>query len=132
MGDRGPQPPELPRQQAPPIRRTGSRGSGGGAPGLYNFKITHFVISSRFSAYPHRWIYNRNGAVCTVRRGLGRVNSNTGWQVLMVGGNYNNGTNAGLWYFNANNSSSNTNTNIGARLLVFWEPSLCRLLRTAW
>ena len=50
----------------------------------------------------------------------------------MVGGNYLNGTDAGLWYFNANNSSSNTNTNIGARLLVFWEPSLCRLLRTAW
>lgn len=37
----------------------------------------------------------------------------------MVGGNWNNGSNAGLFYFNANNSSSNSNGNIGARLLVF-------------
>ena len=47
------------------------------------------------------------------------MNSNTGWQVLMVGGNYSNGSNAGLLYFNANNSSSNANSNIGARQLVF-------------
>lgn len=32
--------------------------------------------------------------------------------------NWNNTTNAGLFYFNANNTSSNANTNIGARLLV--------------
>jgi len=49
------------------------------------------------------------------------VNSNTGWRVLMVGGNYGNGSNAGLFYFNANNSSSNANSNIGARLLVFLD-----------
>ena len=46
------------------------------------------------------------------------VNSNSGWRVLNVGGNWNNTSNAGLFYFNGNNSSSNTNTNIGARLLV--------------
>lgn len=52
--------------------------------------------------------------------GFGRVNSNTSWMVLMVGGNYNNSTgNVGLFNFNANNSSSNSNSNIGARLLVF-------------
>ena len=45
------------------------------------------------------------------------MNSNTGWYVLMVGGNYSNGSNAGLLYFNANNSSSNTSSGIGARLL---------------
>lgn len=34
----------------------------------------------------------------------------------IVGGNWSNGTNAGLWYVNCNNSASNSNTNIGARL----------------
>lgn len=43
----------------------------------------------------------------------------SGWRVLFVGGNWNNGGNAGLFYFNANNTSSNTNSNVGARLLVF-------------
>jgi hypothetical protein len=46
----------------------------------------------------------------------------------MVGGNYNNGSNAGLFNFNANNASSNSNSNIGARLLVF---SMRRLSLTA-
>lgn len=36
----------------------------------------------------------------------------------MVGGNYGNTSNAGLFYFNANNTSSNANGNIGARQLV--------------
>jgi len=44
---------------------------------------------------------------------------NSGWHVLHVGGNWNNGSKAGLFYFNANNSSSNSNSNIGARLLVY-------------
>ena len=60
------------------------------------------------------------------------VFSGSGWQVLMVGGNWNNGSSAGLFYFNANNSSSNSNGNIGARLLVFPMSSLRRLFRTAW
>ena len=38
--------------------------------------------------------------------------------VLCVGGNWNNGSNAGLWYFNGNNDSSNSNSNIGLRNLV--------------
>ena len=45
------------------------------------------------------------------------MNSSSGWHVLCVGGNWNNGTNAGLLYFNANNASSNSNSNISARLL---------------
>lgn len=49
---------------------------------------------------------------------FGRVNSNTGWRVVMVGGNWNNTGNAGLGYFNANNASSNANANIGSRHLV--------------
>ena len=31
------------------------------------------------------------------------------------GGNWNNGTNAGVFYLNGNNSRSNVNTNIGFR-----------------
>ena len=55
-----------------------------------------------------------------MRRGLDfYANYNSGWRVLFVGGNWNNGGNAGLFYFNANNTSSNTNSNVGARLLVF-------------
>ena len=53
-----------------------------------------------------------------MRRGLDfYANYNSGWRVLHVGGNWNNGGNAGLFYFNANNTSSNTNSNVGARLL---------------
>ncbi len=67
-----------------------------------------------------------------MRRGLDfYANYNSGWRVLFVGGNWNNGGNAGLFYFNANNSSSNTNSNVGARLLVFlfdWRG----LSLTAW
>ena len=48
-----------------------------------------------------------------MRRGLVfYANYNSGWRVLHVGGNWNNGGNAGLFYFNAN-------SNVGARLLVF-------------
>ena len=32
------------------------------------------------------------------------------------GGNYGNGSNAGLFYLNVNNAASNANTNIGGRL----------------
>nr|DAW44053.1 MAG TPA: hypothetical protein [Caudoviricetes sp.] len=39
--------------------------------------------------------------------------------VAHVGGNFNNGANAGLWYWNCNNSSTNSNLNCGARLLIF-------------
>ena len=67
-----------------------------------------------------------------MRRGLDfYANYNSGWRVLHVGGNWLNGGNAGLFYFNANNSSSDTNSNVGARLLVFlfdWRG----LSLTAW
>ena len=67
-----------------------------------------------------------------MRRGLDfYANYNSGWRVLFVGGNWNNGGNAGLFYFNANNTSSNSNSNVGARLLVFlfdWRG----LSLTAW
>lgn len=67
-----------------------------------------------------------------MRRGLDfYANYNSGWRVLHVGGNWNNGGNAGLFYFNANNSSSDMNSNVGARLLVFlfdWRG----LSLTAW
>jgi hypothetical protein len=38
--------------------------------------------------------------------------------VLYCGGNWNNGSNAGLWYWNGNNGSSNSNGNIGGRILI--------------
>ena len=45
------------------------------------------------------------------------VYSYTGWRVLLVGGDYGSGSDAGLLYFCANGSSSDTGSFIGARLL---------------
>ena len=45
------------------------------------------------------------------------VYSYTGWQVLMVGGNYSDGSHAGLLGFSASDSSSCTSSYVGARLL---------------
>lgn len=45
-------------------------------------------------------------------------NYNSGVRGLYVGGNYNNGDNAGLFYLNGNNAPSNTNSNLGSRLLI--------------
>lgn len=39
-----------------------------------------------------------------------------GWFAALLGGNANNGANAGFGYLNANNRPANTNANIGARL----------------
>lgn len=36
----------------------------------------------------------------------------------LVGGAWSNGTEAGLWYWNVNEASSNAWTNVGARLLI--------------
>ena len=36
----------------------------------------------------------------------------------LVGGNYNNGSNAGAFYWNMNNSSSNSNLNLACRVLI--------------
>jgi hypothetical protein len=38
--------------------------------------------------------------------------------LVSSGGNWSNAANAGLFYFNANNASSNTNTNRGCRLII--------------
>lgn len=46
--------------------------------------------------------------------------------MLYVGGNWSNGSNAGLWYANGNNSDSNSNSNIGGRL------SLCLKNKSLW
>ena len=55
-----------------------------------------------------------------MRRGLDfYAGCNSGWRVLLVGGNWNYGGSAGLFYFYANYASSYTNSNVGARLLVF-------------
>jgi hypothetical protein len=37
----------------------------------------------------------------------------------LVGGRYDNGLPAGLWYWNFNNDSSNANFNIGCRVIIF-------------
>ena len=53
-----------------------------------------------------------------MRRGLDfYAYYNSGWRVLFVGGSWSNGGNAGLFYFDADNTSSNTNSSVGARLL---------------
>ena len=55
----------------------------------------------------------------------------SGWRVLHVGGGWGNGGYAGLFYFDASYASSDSNSNVGARLLVFsfdWR----RLSLTAW
>lgn len=44
--------------------------------------------------------------------------------VARVGGNLNNGANAGLWYWNLNNTSSNANWNCGARVFIFENNNL--------
>ena len=41
----------------------------------------------------------------------------SGWRVLFVGGFWGNGGDAGLFYFLAYYTSSNTYSNVGARLL---------------
>lgn len=38
-----------------------------------------------------------------------------GWRALIVGGNANNGSNAGAFTFNGNNAAGNRNRNIGTR-----------------
>lgn len=46
------------------------------------------------------------------------VRSNSGWRVLYVGGSWDDGSDAGLFRFDASNDSSYSNGSIGARLLV--------------
>ena len=45
-------------------------------------------------------------------------NYNSGVRALNVGGYFLNGTNAGPFYLNGNNAPSNTNSNLGSRLLI--------------
>ena len=50
---------------------------------------------------------------------VARIKNYSNWnsgKFAYVGGNWNNGLNAGAFYFNLNNSASNSNTNIGASL----------------
>lgn len=63
-----------------------------------------------------------------------RVNSNSSLYPANVGGNYNDNANYGLFYFNANNDASNTNANLGSRVL-FIKRNINRLRRwdrTTW
>ena len=41
------------------------------------------------------------------------------WRVAYAGGNANNSSKAGAFYLNANNDSTNANSNIGRRLKIF-------------
>lgn len=45
-------------------------------------------------------------------------NSNSSTRAVIVGGNWNNDLNCGLWYAN-NNSATNTNANYGGRLILY-------------
>ena len=42
----------------------------------------------------------------------------SGWRVVRLGGNANNSANAGTFYINANNDSTNDNINIGSQLAL--------------
>lgn len=64
------------------------------------------------------------GIVCAIRADL--LGS-----AAYVGGNYNANPNHGLFYLNANNAASNTNGNLGSRLLV-WTPALHGRFPTTW
>lgn len=92
----------------------------GAAPVFIFQKITYFVIFFRFFPFLLLSLIIVYGISCVVVPGFlfSYLNSNTGWRVLIVGGRYTNGLNAGLFQFNANNASSNSNANVGARLLV--------------
>ena len=56
---------------------------------------------------------------------------NTGVRALNVGGNYGNGTNAGPFYLNGTNAPTNSNANLGSRLLIQDTASPRSLFRTA-
>lgn len=120
-GDRGSQPPGVSSLYHFPLSGTGHlKGGLGRSPSLYFSKITYFVIFYRFSLFLLLAPIIVRGISCVVVPGFlfSYLNSNTGWRVLNVGGRYTNGLNAGLFQFNANNASSNSNANVGARLLV--------------
>lgn len=106
----------------------GPKGVRGEAPSI--LEITYFVISYQFLYLQPTKSIIITGAVCVCTGGFFAAYYNDGWRVLKVGGNWNNGGKAGLFYFNANNTASNSNTNVGARLLDY--SSLRRLLLTAW
>jgi len=53
--------------------------------------------------------------MCNTHGGILSLGVGSGWQVCLLGGNANNRLNAGAFYWNANNDSANSNTNIGRR-----------------
>lgn len=75
-------------------------------PALKKFNIGYIVISG--------FLYRQSGVFWS-----GRCNYDSSGVVLHVGGNYNHNQNYGLFYLNGNNSASNSNGNIGSRILVY-------------
>ena len=67
-------------------------------------------------AFPWSFIPNTSGGSSTTYV-PDYVYSNTGWRVLLVGGGWVNSADAGLFYFDANGTSSSAGAGIGARLL---------------
>ena len=68
------------------------------------------------STFPWAFLPDTNGGSETTYI-ADYVGSSSGWRVLVVGGDWGNGSYAGLFCFYANNSSSGAYTDIGARLL---------------
>jgi hypothetical protein len=68
-----------------------------------------------------------------VRQGLKKIGILCAlrWLVLYAGGNWDNGSNAGLFYFYGNNGSCSSGSNIGARHL-FLSNSTRRVFHAAW
>ena len=97
------------------------KGGSGAQPQILFLENNAFRYFLPFCSFATAAVYNCvYGISCVVVPGFlfSYLNSNTGWRVLNVGGRYTNGLNAGLFQFNANNASSNSNANVGARLLV--------------
>ena len=52
--------------------------------------------------------------------------------LAQFGGNWNNGANAGVFYWNLNNTSSNTNVNIGSQTLIRILLTMHSIFLTPW
>lgn len=57
------------------------------------------------------------------QRPVAGVWSDSSLYPVYVGGNYNSNPNYGLWYFNADNAASNSNANLGSRILFEYNSS---------
>ena len=94
------------------------------------YQALGYVNSSNSNSYAKELGYDENNPLIALTTETGGSSStymcdnyysSTGNRVARVGGNYNNGTTAGLWYWNLTNTSSNTYYYYGSRLLRYQD-----------